>query len=107
MQSSDIYTTRFSHEFIALCGMGLGAVAIISSAIVAITIVMAIYYRKTLRDEMEATLKIEMIERNMSAEDIERVLKAKMGSAEFKARAHLFGASAARGQKLGPQAKQA
>ena len=76
--SSDFTTTRFSNEFIALCGMGLGLAAIIATTIVIVTIVMALYYRRTQLDEMEATLKIEMIQRNMSADDIVRVLKTRM-----------------------------
>lgn len=78
--------TNYSEgEFLALCGMGVGLVAILASAVVIVTIVMALYYRRTQLDEMEATLKIEMIERGMSADDIVRVLKTHMDKRDTKA----------------------
>ncbi len=45
---------------------------------VAITALVTGHFRKTQRDDMEATLKMEMIQRGMSAEEIERVLAAGM-----------------------------
>jgi xanthine/uracil permease len=48
--------------------------------ILGIALIVAITRRKMQRDDMEATLKMEMIERGMSAEDIERVLSARMGT---------------------------
>lgn len=46
---------------------------------VLITLIVVVNRRKMQRDDMEATLKMEMIERGMSAEDIERVLAARLG----------------------------
>jgi hypothetical protein len=47
--------------------------------IVGVTLILSINKRKMQRDDMEATLKMEMIERGYSVEDIERTLAAKMG----------------------------
>ncbi|MBI3838781.1 MAG: hypothetical protein HY288_12720 [Planctomycetia bacterium] len=91
----ELVTTRYSNEFLALCGMGLGLVAIVGCIIVTVAIVVAVYKRKTQLDDMEATIKMEMIERGMSAEEIERVLQAKMGSPPAKSLASLFDAIAA------------
>lgn len=44
---------------------------------VAITALVTGHFRKTQRDDMEATLKMEMIQRGMSPAEIERVLLAK------------------------------
>ena len=77
-------------EIIALCGMAVGLVAIIAITITIVTIVMALYYRRTQLDEMEATLKIEMIQRGMSADDIVRVLKAHMDKRDTKAAVQRF-----------------
>jgi hypothetical protein len=52
---------------------------ILALTIVGVTLIVSINNRKMQRDDMEATLKMEMIERGMSAEDIERVLAARMG----------------------------
>jgi hypothetical protein len=106
MARETIFTTRFSNEFLALCGMGLGLTAIIGTVLVIIVVVMVIVRRKTLRDEMEATIKIEMIERGMSADDIERVLKARMAAPEFALRGSPFNKRfSSRGQPVGPPAK--
>jgi hypothetical protein len=47
---------------------------------VVIIMILTVHKRKALRDEMEATLKMEMIERGMSADEVERVLAAKISS---------------------------
>jgi hypothetical protein len=47
--------------------------------IVGVTLILSINKRKMQRDDMEATLKMEMIERGYSAEDIERTLAARIG----------------------------
>jgi|GEM_PF-2315248 len=52
---------------------------ILALTVVGVTLIISINNRKMQRDDMEATLKMEMIERGMSAEDIERVLAARMG----------------------------
>ncbi|MEX0676204.1 MAG: hypothetical protein WD063_03975 [Pirellulales bacterium] len=48
--------------------------------IVALTAIITGHLRKMQRDDMEATLKMEMIQRGMSADEIERVLAARIGS---------------------------
>jgi hypothetical protein len=105
----ELATTRFSNEFLALCGMGLGLVAILGVIIVTVAIVVAVYKRKTLLDDMEATIKMEMVQRGMSAEDIERVLEAEMGTPKAKSLAHLFDAiaSARKPRAPGQKAEQA
>jgi spore maturation protein SpmB len=86
----ELATTRYSSEFLALCGMAIGLVGIIGAIILAVAIVIAVYKRRTLLDEMEATIKIEMVQRGLSAEDVERVLQAKMGVSGAKSLANLF-----------------
>ena len=54
-------------------------VPFISFVIVGLTLILSINKRKMQRDDQEATLKMEMIERGYSAEDIERTLAARMG----------------------------
>jgi hypothetical protein len=63
---------------LGLCGMLLGAIAIVGGIAVAIAVVVSTHYRKTQLDEMEATLKMEMIQRGMSADEIAKVLGSKM-----------------------------
>ena len=74
--------SNLDHEDIqnlALCGMLVGVVAIVGGISVAITKVISAHYRKTQLDEIEATLKMEMIQRGMSAGEIKQVLEAKTG----------------------------
>jgi hypothetical protein len=92
----EVVSARVSDGFIVLCGMGLGLVSILGAIVVVIAVVNAFYRRRTLLDEMEATLKIEMIQRGMSAEDIERILHAKMGTPEGKSLSGLFESLSAR-----------
>jgi hypothetical protein len=56
------------------------ALPILSILAVLMTAILTHHYRKLQRDDMEATLKMEMIQRGMSAEEIERVLAARIGS---------------------------
>ena len=56
------------------------AIAVVGGVLIAITAIIVDNYRKIQRDDMTATLKMEMIQRGMSAEEIERVLAARMGS---------------------------
>lgn len=49
-----------------------------AGVVVLLTFIVTHHVRRMQRDDMEATLKMEMIERGMSAEDIERVLAARM-----------------------------
>lgn len=65
---------------LGLCGILLGAFAILGGITVAITLVVSSHYRRKMRDDMEATLKMEMIQRGMSADEITKVLGARMST---------------------------
>lgn len=54
------------------------AIPIGAGMIIALVAILTGYHRKMIRDDMEATLKMEMIERGMSADEIERVLAARL-----------------------------
>ncbi len=56
------------------------AISIVGGLLIPITAILSDAYRKIQRDDMTATLKMEMIQRGMSPEDIERVLAARMGA---------------------------
>ena len=56
------------------------ALPVLSTAIVLVILILTHHNRRMQRDDMEATLKMEMIQRGLSAEDIERVLSARIGS---------------------------
>jgi hypothetical protein len=72
-------------EILALAGMLVGVVAILAGMAVAMVIVVSHNRRRTQRDEMEATLKLEMVQRGMSAGEIAQVLEARMGPDPGKA----------------------
>ncbi len=74
VQDIDMYDAGFPFE--AVFGI---CVRFLSFVIVGVTLILSINKRKMQRDDMEATLKMEMIERGYSAEDIERTLAARMG----------------------------
>jgi hypothetical protein len=57
---------------------------ILGVIVVAVTKLVADYARKSRRDDMEATLKMEMIQRGMSADEIKQVLEARIGSSRPK-----------------------
>jgi hypothetical protein len=65
-------------EAVALCIV----LAIIGCVIVGVTKLVSDHFRRAQRDDMEATLKMEMIQRGMSAVDIKQVLEAKMGDSK-------------------------
>jgi hypothetical protein len=65
-----------SVDFGLVFGLGIPVTAIV---IVSLTAILTGHRRKMQRDDMEATLKMEMIQRGMSADEIERVLSARMG----------------------------
>jgi hypothetical protein len=75
----DILSKLDGGEILGLCGIILGMIATVGGLFVGFTKIVATYYRKVQLDEMEATLKMEMIQRGMSADEITRVLEAKMG----------------------------
>jgi len=77
---SDILSKLDGGEILGLCGILLGLVALIGGLVVAVIKVLEGHHRKTQLDEMEATLKMEMIQRGMSAAEIKQVLESKMDS---------------------------
>jgi hypothetical protein len=77
---NELFTKLNGGEILGLCGIIVGLLAIIGGIGVAITKVVASHYRRTQLDEMEATLKMEMVQRGMSAADIKQVLEARLGS---------------------------
>ena len=76
---ADVFSKLNGGELLGLCGIILGLIALIGGLAIGFAKVVSEHYRKTQRDEMEATLKMEMIQRGMSATEIKEVLEAKMG----------------------------
>lgn len=66
-----------TNEILALAGMLVGVIAILGGITVAITKVVSSSRRRMQLDEMDATLKMEMIQRGMPADEIAVVLKAR------------------------------
>jgi hypothetical protein len=87
---NDILSKLDGGEILGLCGIILGLIATLGGIGVAITKVIATYYRKVQLDEMETTLKLEMIQRGMSADEITRVLEVKMGGNQSRSLADLL-----------------
>ncbi len=56
------------------------SIPLVGGILIAITAILAGNYRKIQRDDMTATLKMEMIQRGMSPEDIDRVLAARLSA---------------------------
>ena len=56
------------------------SIPIVGGILIAITAILSDTYRKMQRDDMAATLKMEMIQRGMSAEEIERILAARLSA---------------------------
>jgi hypothetical protein len=77
---------------IGLAAMLVGVIGIIGRISVAITKVVSAHYRRMQMNEMEATLKMEMIQRGMSAAEIKEVLAAKMDSSGPASMAEWVGA---------------
>ena len=82
---NDLFSKLDGGEILGLFGIMLGTIAVIGGMTVGFAKVIATYYRRTQLDEMEATLKMEMIHRGMSADDIKQVLEAKMGGSKYAA----------------------
>jgi len=80
MQQTDLFSRLSGGEILGFFGISLGILAIAAVSIVAIVKVITAHYRRTQLDEMEATLKMEMIQRGMSAGDIKQVLEARMSA---------------------------
>jgi hypothetical protein len=72
-------------DFGLIFGLGIPVAAIVT---VALTAILTGHRRKMQRDDMEATLKMEMIQRGMGADEIERVLGARMGHQSRFGRRH-------------------
>jgi hypothetical protein len=71
-----------TEEILALSGMAVGVIAILGGITVAITQVVSSHRRRMQLDEMDATLKMEMIQRGMAADEIATVLKARSSSSK-------------------------
>jgi hypothetical protein len=74
-------------ELLALAGIVagilLGGTALLGGIGVAITHVVSSNRRRMQQDEMDATLKMEMVQRGMAAEEIATVLKTRSGSSRM------------------------
>jgi hypothetical protein len=79
---NELFTKLDGGEILGLFGILLGLIALLGGLGVGFAKVMSEHYRKSQLDEMEATLKMEMIQRGMSADEIAKVLEAKMGSSK-------------------------
>jgi hypothetical protein len=66
-------------EFLSRWDAGelIGLIAVVSGALIAITAILSGQWRRVRQTEIEASLKHDMLARGLSAEDIERILKAK------------------------------
>jgi len=87
----DLVSKLDGGEFLGLCGILLGLTAVLGGVGIAIAKVVAAHFRRTQLDEMEATLKLEMIQRGMSADEIKRVLESRMGGTKFRTVAEFLG----------------
>lgn len=79
---NELFSKLDGGEILGLFGIMLGLIALLGGLGVGFAKVMSEHYRKSQLDEMEATLKMEMIQRGMSADEISKVLEAKMGSSK-------------------------
>lgn len=79
---NELFSKLNGGEILGLFGIMLGLIALVGGLAVGFAKVMSEHYRKSQLDEMEATLKMEMIQRGMSADEIAKVLEAKMGSSK-------------------------
>ena len=61
---------------------------IVGGLVLALTAIITGHLRRSQRDDMEATLKMEMIQRGMSVDEIERVLAARIGRLSKHRRRH-------------------
>jgi len=79
---SEMFSKLNGGEILGLFGIMLGLIGLLGGLGVGFAKVMSEHYRKSQLDEMEATLKMEMIQRGMSGDEIAKVLEAKMGSSK-------------------------
>ena len=87
----DAFSKLNGGELLGLCGIVLGLIAVLGGLTLGFAVLVAVYRRRVQLDDMEATLKMEMIQRGMSAEDIAKVLEARVG-AKRPSFAEVFGA---------------
>jgi hypothetical protein len=66
-----------NEDLLALSGLLLGLVAILGGLSIGLVSVVTYHFRRSRKDDIEATLKMEMLERGMSAEEIQTVLAAR------------------------------
>ena len=57
---ADQFSKLNGGEFLGLCGILLGLIAVVGGITIGMSTLVAIYKRRTLLDEMEATLKMEI-----------------------------------------------
>jgi hypothetical protein len=79
---NELFSKLNGGEILGLFGIMLGLVALVGALAVGFAIVISEHKRKSQLDEMEVTLKMEMIQRGMSGDEIAKVLEAKMGSSK-------------------------
>jgi len=103
---NDVLSRLNGGEILGLCGIVLGLFALVGGLGMGFAAVMAWHHRRTQLDDMEATLKMEMIQRGMSADDIKQVLESKMEPAKPGLRELWSGFPSARMPKMfGKEAK--
>ncbi len=78
MEAHSLFDKLSSHDLVALAGIGVGVIAILGGFTVAIVKVVSSNRRRSQLDDIEATLKLEMIQQGMSAADIKQVLEARV-----------------------------
>jgi hypothetical protein len=100
---NDLLAKLSSEDILALGGMLMGLVAILGGFTVAITKVVASNQRKSQLDEMEATLKMEMVQRGISANEIALVLRTRMESPAVRGVPAEHAASARRTEAVSPR----
>ena len=59
---------------------GVWVLIVACATAVLLTAIVTGHRRKSQRDEMDTTLKLEMVQRGMSADEIERILRARTGA---------------------------
>jgi hypothetical protein len=65
------------YDWLMSLGPGIiGVIAVLGGFIISVVAILAGNWRRVRQIEMEISLKHEMLERGMSAEEIERVIKA-------------------------------
>ena len=76
----DAFSKLNGGEILGLCGLVLGLIAVVGGLALGLAALVAVYRRRVQLDDMEATLKMEMIQRGMSGDEIAQVLKARTGA---------------------------